>query len=109
MTVALAASFVFMLIWRACGRRAGFATWHMFVGVSQALMNLKYIDDDGVEQELNPWDYLPHSMTAMDETTLRAFLLYLERIVGLKTFGTVELREDLTRRTLRVEDGRVVD
>jgi hypothetical protein len=109
MSAVVAAAFAALLLWRAFSRHAGFATWHMFVGVSQCRMHLRYTDADGEVLELNPWDYLPHSMTAMNEPLVRAFLLYLERIQQLRVRGSIELRDGHERRTLRVEDGHVVE
>jgi hypothetical protein len=109
MTAVVAAAFAALLLWRAVSRRAGFATWHMFVGVSQCRMHLRYRDDDGHVQELNPWDYLPHSMTAMNEPLARAFLLYLQRIQQLRVSGSIELRDGHEIRALQVEDGDVVE
>ena len=91
------ALYAVFLLYRGFGSRAGFATWHMFAGVSFCRFECRALSADGAETDFNPWEYLPHTQLNMDAGTLKLFLAYLERVKGLKLRGRVHLREG--RRT----------
>jgi hypothetical protein len=110
MKIAIALAYAIFLLWRGFGqRRAGFATWHMFAGANTCQMELTCRSADSNVSDFNSWDYLPHSMTTMDETRLRQFLIYLNYVQEIHVDGTVHIRDGLRARTIHIVGGYVVD
>jgi hypothetical protein len=102
-------AYALILLIRACRRRPGFATWHMFARFHACHFDLHQTDSEGNREQFNPWRYLPHSHTKMSAVELPYFLAYLERVRGLQLSGTVECLDGARRRLIHIEHTRVVD
>jgi hypothetical protein len=94
------------LVWCGFRRRAGFASWHMFAGVSVCRFDLWEPTPDGQKRYV-PWRDLPHTFTAMGRSELLVFLRYLYQVRRLRLSGHVTSIEEDTR-TLVVREGRPV-
>lgn len=99
--------FVGLVLWMV---RAGFFgvprlfTWPMFSRVSECRMDL--VDQAG--RPVNPWHHIVHQDPGMNAWELGCYLEYLREARGIRASGTVTLVDYTERRTLAVEDGRVV-
>ncbi|WP_158727273.1 hypothetical protein [Streptomyces sp. NRRL S-31] len=101
------AAYLGLLVWRSARSKPGFATWHMFAGVKTSSFSL-HSRSSG--EELNIWDFVPHTQLNMGSQEVRLFLYYLARVHGMNDLqGTVDVREDMKTFQLIVEDSRVVD
>jgi hypothetical protein len=103
--IGLFATYAALLVWTGFRRREGFASWHMFAGVSRSHWNVVDADSGA---PFNPWDYLPHSQLIMNDVQLQLFLMFLRQVHGLKLNGLVELRDGFSVRQVAVWDTHVV-
>lgn len=99
--------FAGLVLWMV---RAGFFgaprlfTWPMFSRVSQCRMDL--VDQTG--RPVNQWHHIVHQDPGMNAWELGCYLTYLREVRGVRPSGAVTLVDYTGRRTLVVEDGRVV-
>ncbi len=82
-------------------RRPGLFTWHMFTNCSLAYFYLT----DG-EQEINPWDYLPHSQLYIHPYDIHRLLEFL-REKNIKASGEIVLVMNEEILDLHVTDSNV--
>lgn len=104
MMVNAAYGYMLLLGYLGLRRRVGFASWHMFAGLSMCEFHLVH---NGECAPFNPWLYLPHSHISMSRGELEIFLQYLRDVRGLKLSGSVILYEKLKTISLRVESSYV--